>query len=63
MAAEKINFHDLYQTVGKAVSRNFKKFIIKKDQHPNETAHKLIAESLWPWLEPRLKSLQTGKSH
>jgi len=53
-AQEGIPFKDITTEVRSAIGNDLDAFIIAGDGHPNEAANRVIAESAWSWLSPKL---------
>jgi len=49
-----IEFFDAGPTIGQQIGNQLDNYQIKDDGHPTEAGAKLIADTIWPWLEQRL---------
>jgi hypothetical protein len=50
-----IEFFDAGPAIGRQIGNQLDNYQIKDDGHPTEAGAKLIADTIWPWLEPRLR--------
>lgn len=57
--AEGIPFFDVVDAVS-AAAPTYEGFITADGVHPNEAGQRLIAQSLWKWLEPELRRYASG---
>ncbi|MGH7178565.1 MAG: SGNH/GDSL hydrolase family protein [Tepidisphaeraceae bacterium] len=53
---EGIEFFDSGNQIAPVLETDLEKYRIPGDWHPSEAATTLIAETVWPWLEPRLRA-------
>lgn len=54
---EGILFKDISLEMQSAIGNNIEAFVIADDGHPNEAAHKLIAQNAWAWLGTKLHAV------
>ena len=54
--AEGVPFLDLHELMSSLARSDLGRYAIKRDGHPTEEALGLVAEKVWRWLGPRLRT-------